>query len=147
MVRLATAALVLCACTAYAQAPARTIEISVGDNMKYGVTEITAKPGEPLHVVIKSTATLPKMAMAHNFVLLQQGTDAAKFVNAGATSRDTDFIAPSMKGRVIAATPMAGPGETVDVTFNAPTKPGVYQYLCTFTGHYTVGMKGTLTVK
>src|SRR5687767_11806825 len=35
--------------------PARTITIGVDDSMKYTVTAITAKPGETLRVVIKST--------------------------------------------------------------------------------------------
>jgi plastocyanin len=42
---------------------------------------------------------------------------------------------------------MAGPGETVQVTFTAPSKPGKYPYLCTFSGHYQAGMKGVLIVK
>ena len=148
MSRLTAAALLFTAFAASprAQAP-RTIEITVGDNMKYSVTEITATPGEPLHVVLKSNGQMPKTAMAHNFVLLQQGTDAAKFVQAGAGARETDFIAMWERDKVIASTPLVGPGDTVDVTFKAPSKPGTYQYICTFTGHYTLGMKGTLTVK
>ncbi len=148
MSRLTVAALLCSALGASlpAQTP-RTIEITVGDNMKFSVTEITATPGEPLHVVIKSNGQMPKTAMSHDFVLLQQGTDAAKFVQAGAGARETDFIAMWERDKVIASTKMVGPGETADVTFNAPSKPGAYQYLCTFTGHYTLGMKGTLTVK
>jgi hypothetical protein len=38
-------------------------------------------------------------------------------LTAGATHRTTDFIAPETKSQVLAATPFAGPGETVDVTF------------------------------
>ena len=148
MIRFATLAFVCSlAAVPHQAAAARTVEITVGDNMKYSVTAFTAKPGEPLHVVIKSTGAMPKIAMAHNFVLLQPGTDPMKFLQAGAGLRDTDFIAPAMKDKVIASTSLAGPGETVEVTFDAPKKPGSYTYLCTFTGHYALGMKGTLTVK
>ena len=128
-------------------APARTITIGVDDTMKYSVTAITAKPGETLRVVVKSTSTLPKLAMSHNFVLLAPGTNAAAFVKAGANSRDTDYIAVAEKAKVLAMTALAGPAETVEVTFKVPSAAGTYEFICTFPGHYTLGMKGTLTVK
>jgi azurin len=126
---------------------ARTVELTGGDDMKFDVTSIQAKPGERLHVVLKSTGTAPKIAMAHNFVLLKEGTSPVEFNNAAMTARETDFIPPAMKDKIIAHTALAGPGETVDVTFTAPTKPGTYDYLCSFPGHYQVGMKGQLIVK
>ena len=52
-----------------------------------------------------------------------------------------------MKDAVIAKTPFAGPGETVQVFFTAPSKPGRYPFVCTFSGHFQAGMKGTLIVK
>ncbi len=125
----------------------RTVEIVGTDDMKFSVTTITAKPGEQLRVRLISKGTMPKVAMAHNFVLLQKGASPVKFVTAGATARATDFIPPDMKNQVIAATALAGPGETVDVTFKVPTAPGEYPYLCTFPGHFQAGMRGTLTVK
>jgi azurin len=145
--RLLTALFVLLVAAAHPFAQERTITIGVGDSMKFSVTSITAAPGEKLKVVLKSTGTMPKMAMAHNFVLLQLGTKPDAFVKAGAGDRATDFIAPEQKGNVIAATAMVGPGETAEVTFTVPDKKGVYTFLCTFTGHYLLGMKGTLTVK
>jgi azurin len=125
----------------------RTVALTGGDNMKFDVTSIEAKPGERLHVVLKSTGTAPKVAMAHNFVLLKEDASPVEFVNAAMTARDTDFIPASMKDQIIANTALAGPGETVDVSFTAPTTPGTYTYLCSFPGHYQVGMKGELIVK
>jgi azurin len=130
-----------------AGAAGRTVEITGGDDMKFSVTSITAKPGETLHVVLKSVGTVPKIAMAHNFVLLNAGVDPAKFSQEAMTARDTDYVPAARKADIIAATKLAGPGETVEVTFKAPTKPGVYPYLCTFPGHYAAGMRGELTVK
>jgi azurin len=130
-----------------AGAAGRTIEITGGDDMKFSVTSITAKPGETIHVVLKSVGTVPKMAMAHNFVALNAGVDAAKFSQDAMTARDTDYVPAARKADVLAATKMAGPGETVEVTFKAPAKPGVYPYLCTFPGHFAAGMRGELTVK
>ena len=125
----------------------RTVEIVGTEQMKYDVTTITAKRGEQIRIRLTAKGTMPKIAMAHNFVLLKLGTDAAAFVNAGMSARATDFIAPDKKTQVIANTPLAGNGESVEVTFKVPTAPGSYPYVCTFTGHFAAGMKGTLVVK
>ena len=127
--------------------PVRTIQIVGTDDMKYSVTTITAKPGETIQVRLTSKGKIPKVAMAHNFVLLKIGTNIDKLLADGAPHRATDFIAPASMSAVIAKTTMAGPGETVQVTFKVPEKPGRYPYLCTFSGHYQAGMKGTLVVK
>jgi azurin len=125
----------------------RTIEISASDAMKYDVTTIAAKPGEKLHVVLKAVGSMPKIAMAHNFVLLKSGVTPTEVSNAAFNARATDFIPAEMKDKILAHTGLAGGGETVDVTFTAPAKPGNYDYLCTFPGHFSQGMKGVLTVK
>jgi len=127
--------------------PPRTIQIVGTDDMKYSVTTITAKRGETLQIRLTSKGVMPKVAMAHNFVLLKIGTDILKLLQEGAPHRGTDFIAPASMSSVIAKTTLAGAGETVQVTFKAPAKPGQYPFICTFAGHYQAGMKGTLIVK
>jgi azurin len=124
----------------------RTVEIIGTDDMKFSVQTIAAKPGEQIRVRLMVKGGMPKIAMAHNFVLLAKAADTLKFVNAAALARTTDFIPPEMKAQVLAATTLAGAGETVEVTFKAPTAPGEYTYLCTFPGHFQ-SMRGTLTVK
>ena len=127
--------------------PVRTINLVGSDDMKFNVTTLTARPGEQVQVRLTSKGTMPKIVMAHNFVLLRLGTNVDKFVADGAPHRATDFIAPASLSSVIAKTALAGPGETVQVSFTAPAKPGQYPFLCTFAGHYQAGMKGTLIVK
>ena len=134
------------AAAAQAQAP-RVIAMTGTDAMKFSVTTIEAKPGEKLTVKLTGQGAIPKVAMAHNFVLLAAKTDANAFVTAAAPARATDFIPPDKKAQVLAATKLAGNGETVEVTFEAPKQPGVYEFICSFPGHYAAGMKGTLTVK
>lgn len=126
---------------------ARVIEIVGTDDMKYSVNTINAKRGEQLTVRLVSKGTLPKIAMAHNFVLLKLGTSQIKFAEAAAQARPTDFIPPDMKNQVIAHTGLAGPGETVEVTLKVPNAAGSYPYLCTFPGHFAAGMRGNLIVK
>jgi azurin len=100
-----------------------------------------------MHVVLRGAGSAPKIVMAHNFVLLKAGVKPEDFVNAAMDARATDFIPPAMQDEVIVAKGLVGPGESVDVTFTAPMKPGTYTYLCSFPGHYMVGMKGELVVK
>jgi azurin len=125
----------------------RTIDIVGTDDMKFSVTTIEAKPGEQIRVRLMAKGGMPKIAMAHNFVLLAKEANTLKFVNASAMARATDFIPPEMKKDVIAATALAGAGETVEVTFKVPAAAGTYTYLCSFPGHFQAGMAGKLIVK
>jgi azurin len=129
-----------------AQAP-RVVEIEGTDMMKFSVTSITARPGEQLTVRLRVVGKMPKMAMAHNFVLLTASADATAFANAAAMAGATGYIPAARKGDVLANTAMAGAGETVEVTFKAPATAGTYTVLCSFPGHFAAGMRGTLVVK
>ena len=125
----------------------RTIEIIGTEDMKFSVPTITAKPGEQLRVRLTAKGAMPKIAMAHNFVLLNKTAKVVDFVTAAMNARATDFIPADKKADVIAHTGLAGAGETVEVTFKVPAAAGDYTYLCSFPGHYMVGMKGELVVK
>jgi len=125
----------------------RTIEMTGNDRMKFSVTEINAEPGEKIRIVLTTVSKMPKMAMAHNVVVLEEDTDVEAFANASAMARDNDYIAPDMEDQIIAATTMAGGGETVEITFTVPQDAGSYSYICSFPGHFFGGMKGTLNVK
>jgi len=85
--------------------------------------------------------------MAHNFVLLKAGVAPADVSNAAFNARATDFIPADKADKILAHTALAGGGETVEVSFTAPAKPGSYDYLCTFPGHFAAGMTGKLVVK
>ncbi len=126
---------------------ARTVTLTGTDAFRYEPSTITARPGEQLHVVLKAVSQLPKIAMAHNFVMLKPGSDINAFVTASAQAKDHDYVAPSEQSKVLVATKLAGNGETVDTTFAAPSRAGSYTFFCSFPGHYLAGMKGTLVVK
>ena len=127
-------------------APApRVVEITANDMMKYSVTAIAATAGETLKVVLTNLGTLPKEAMGHNWVLLKAGTDVNAFAMAGVAAKDTNYIAPAQKDKVIASIGVLGPKQSGDTTFPAPAA-GEYTFICTFPGHFML-MKGTLTVK
>lgn len=133
--------------TADPNLPEKKVEIVGNDMMKFDVTTIEAKPNQKITVTLKNVGTMPKLSMGHNFVVLDKDMDPQKFVDASAVHMASEFIAPEYKGKVIASTKLLGPGESDTISFPAPSAAGTYVYLCTFPGHYTIGMKGTLTVQ
>lgn len=126
---------------------AKVIELKGLNSMEYDKVNITAKPGQKITIRLTTVSDFKPMAMSHNFVLLKQTADIKALVEASIKYSENEYIAPEFKDQIIAYTAMAGGGETVEVTFTAPTKPSKYMYICTFPGHFLAGMKGTLTVK
>jgi|SRR5699024_8784945 len=125
----------------------KVVEITGTNSMKFSVKQITVSPGEQVTIKLTTKSTLPAMAMSHNWVLLKQSADPQAFTMAGASHKDTEYIDPSKADMVLAKTALAAGGETVTVTFTAPSTPGDYTYVCTFPGHFVSGMKGVLTVQ
>jgi azurin len=125
----------------------RVVEITGNDLMKFSITEIRATPGEALSVTLVNIGTMPKFSMGHNWVLLRDAKQADTFVTEAASAPTTDYIPASRQGDIYAATKLLGPKESDTVTFYAPKQPGRYLFLCSFPGHYQVGMKGELIVE
>jgi azurin len=120
-----------------------TVEIeiaSVGETMAFDKTKLTVPAGSDVHVVFKNNGA--SAAMTHNWVLVKVGTEA-KVAAAGLEKGPAGGYFAQTED-VLAATPLAKPKETTEITFKAPP-PGKYPYICTFPGHYMM-MKGELTV-
>ncbi len=123
----------------------RAIELTADDTMKFNLTEIRAKPGEPLRLTLKNKGQMPKQVMGHNWVLLKPMSESD--VNAfgmKASSVAPDYL-PGDRSSVVAHTKLIGGGESDTIEFNAPSAPGEYPFLCTFPGHFAI-MKGKLIV-
>ena len=115
----------------------------VGNTMAFEQTEFTVKAGTDVTLTFENTAT--SAAMEHNVVLLADNAAATiDRVGQAAMSAAANAYVPEDEA-VLAATDLAKPGETVTLTFTAPSEPGEYAYICTFPGHYTM-MQGTLRV-
>jgi azurin len=130
-----------------AQGATTSIEISGNDSMKFNVTSFTVKPSEVVHVSLSNVGTLPKSVMGHNWILLKAGKDGVAYAAAAANAKDEDYAPKALAADVIASIGLLGARQNGDVTFTAPTVPGKYVYLCSFPGHFQVGMRGVMTVK
>lgn len=120
----------------------RTVQIVVGDNMRFTPAVIHAHPSERIHVAMTNGA---RTGVQHNFVLLKKGTSPKSLLQRTAAGHEPDVAAAGPN--VIAATPLTPRGETREVTFQAPAEPGDYVFVCTQEGHYALGMHGELIVK
>lgn len=124
--------------------PALDITISpVGNTLKFDKSEFTVAPGQTVHLVFNNTAD--NMAMSHNVVVVRAESVINPIGQAAMVASDTDYIPVNMNSDIIAHTSMSAPGETVEVTFTAPSTPGDYPYICTFPGHY-LSMTGVMRV-
>jgi azurin len=121
----------------------------VGDQsgQEYILEQIIASPGEELRIILHTRSELPGTAMSHNLAILELGTDVDAFVNASMVAADNEYIAPDMEGQVLITTEMLAGGESDTIQFTVPDETGVYDFVCTFPGHFATGMYGELLVE
>ncbi len=135
------------ACSRAPQGPPKIIEITADDQMKFSLTEFEVAPGQKVTVTLKNVGTSPKISMGHNFVVLNKSVNWKNFVEEASTAAGQEYVPASLAKDVIGHTKLLGPGESDTVTFTAPYVPGPYDFVCSFPGHATQGMKGIMTVK
>lgn len=130
-------------------AGSETVQVMIqgNDQMKYDVTSIQAAPGQRIQLTLRNVGTMPKVSMGHNLVVLDGQIPPEQFIEASQTQMANNYVAPELREHVIASTKLLGPGEFDTITFNAPKQAGDYPFVCSFPGHYAIGMKGVLSVK
>ena len=124
------------------------ITITGNDSMQFDTKEFTVKAGQKVELTFKNVGKLPKLAMGHNLVILKEGVSPLKFGQKimGLGASPTNPLPKESLDEVIAATKLLGPGESDKITFTAPSKPGLHQFLCSFPGHYAI-MRGVMVVE
>jgi putative heme-binding domain-containing protein len=113
------------------------------EQMKYDRTEFTVEAGMKIRVVFSNPDS-----MDHNMIFVEPG--AAPEVAVAAMRMETtgegvekQWIPESKK--IIIASNLLSRGETQVMEFAAPTDPGLYDYICTFPGHWQL-MRGIMIV-
>lgn len=126
---------------------AREIVIEGNDQMQFDINSFDVEAGERIRLTLKNVGTMPKFSMGHNVVILQRGADGAAFVEAAMNAAANDYIPQGSENQIIAHTALLGGGEEDSITFTAPQTTGEYPYVCSFPGHYQIGMHGVMNVR
>jgi azurin len=129
----------------YPAAASNVLVVTGDDQMQFNTTELRAEAGKPITLTLKHIGKIPKQAMGHNVVILQEGTNEADFAVKAAAAQETDYIPASEKASIIAHTKLLGGGEQDTIEFTIDKK-GTYNFLCSFPGHFAM-MKGVLIVE
>jgi len=112
-----------------------TIELQANENMRFDKEMFKIKTGKKIRLIFKNTGARSNTAMAHNVVILKNGTDIADFADAVHNAKDEQYTPSSVESLMIAHTKLVGGGESDEVDFTI-SQPGVYDYICSFPGHW-----------
>ena len=107
---------------------------TVTDQMLFDKDRIAAQAGKPVEVVFENGDIMP-----HNFVVAVPGSLEAVGLLGESTSTDPGALARNYvpaSDRILVASRLLAPRESQKIAFDAPTKPGVYPYVCTYPGHW-----------
>jgi len=112
-----------------------TIALQAGENMRFDKEMFKIKTGKKIRLIFKNTGAASNTAMAHNVVILKKGTDIADFADAVHNAKEEQYAPSSVDPLMIAHTKLVGGGESDEVDFTI-SQPGVYDYICSFPGHW-----------
>jgi len=113
----------------------RVIRIgTVFERMAFDKDVLVVQAGKPVEFVLENTDLMP-----HNFVVLKPGSLEEVGLLAEATAQQPSaaqrhFVPQSDK--VLLASRLLQPRDVQKLSFQAPTAPGVYPYVCTYPGHW-----------
>ena len=122
----------------------RVIRIgTLPERMSYDKEVIVVQAGKTVEIIFENIDLMP-----HNLVFAKPGSmeELGKIAEATATDPDAQlrhFVPKSDK--VLLASKLLQPREIQKLSFVAPTKAGVYPYVCTYPGHW-MRMHGALYV-
>jgi plastocyanin len=120
------------------------IKMSVKPGLKFSLEKFTVKPGSRVKIIFKNN----DHEMSHNIIICKPGKNVTKEVGEAALQLADKGIAmhyvPKHKS-ILYSWVMVEAGKTKEFAFTAPKKKGVYPYVCTLPGHYTL-MKGVMHV-
>ncbi|MEO6245313.1 MAG: plastocyanin/azurin family copper-binding protein [Opitutaceae bacterium] len=120
----------------------KQILLGTQPGLKFDTTLLTVKAGARVRLIFRNTDD-----MLHNFVLTQPGRGQAigeASMALGIEGAAKHYVPDSPD--VIVHTQLTLPETSDTIFFTAPTKPGDYDYVCTFPGHSQL-MKGILRVE
>ena len=132
-----------------AQGPPFEVEASLkvgilGEQMRFDTEALRVKAGANVELILNNNDKLPLM---HNLLLVKPGKRMEvvnEAIALGADGMVKNYVPNN--ANVLASTPLVQIGSSYTLYFQAPEKPGKYEYVCTYPGH-GLTMWGTLTVE
>lgn len=124
--------------------PTASLELEAGKNLTFSTRSMTVKAGESVKLTFANPDVVP-----HNWVLIRPRTLPVVGDLANKLIADPEAVLRHYVPKtddVLAYTDIVPPGESCLIFFIAPKEKGIYQYLCTFPGHWMV-MNGELVVE
>ena len=116
----------------------------ISGQMKFTQTTISAHPGQRVEITLNNTDDMP-----HNIVIFRRGTIAEYekelFGSLNEPNAQLRGFVPDSPN-VLVASRLLNAGESTVVTFDAPTEPGEYPFVCSFPGHWAT-MRGVLRIE
>jgi azurin len=117
---------------------------TVHEQMRYDTPRIVVEPGKPLEVIFENLDAMP-----HNIVFVTPGAresvaTAAQTMSPTKLDKKGRAYVPA-SDKILEASQIIEPGQKQTLKFNAPEKPGEYEYVCTFPGHWMI-MWGKMVV-
>lgn len=123
--------------------PDVAITVGTKPGLKFDITEIKVKAGARVALTFNNNDD-----MLHNFVITTPGgaiDQVGKMaLEMGVKGPELDWV--PLSDQVLFHTGLLQPETRETIYFEAPTKAGVYSFVCTFPGHYLV-MRGNLIVE
>jgi uncharacterized cupredoxin-like copper-binding protein len=110
---------------------------TTGSNLSFSPTQLTLKEGMTVRVRYENAGSLP-----HNIVLLRNRSQIDAIGIAALDAAATEYVPTGYEDEILAASPLAAPGETVEFTFTVPPG-GDYPFICTYPGHFRA-MQGVI---
>lgn len=123
----------------------KVIEITGNDRMQFSIREFEVRAGQPVRIELTNVGSLPKAAMGHNLVILNEGVELVDFAIAATAAAGNDYIPTDRREDILAHTELLGPDETDVIEFTAPDEPGTRKFLCSFPAHFAT-MQGIMTI-
>jgi putative heme-binding domain-containing protein len=104
------------------------------ERMSYDQDVVALQAGKPVEFVLQNSDLMP-----HNFVIAQPGSLEEVGLLSEAQAQQPEFAARHyvpQSPKILAAAGLMQPRESERLSFNAPTRAGVYPFVCTYPGHW-----------
>jgi azurin len=112
-----------------------SVQLKANENMRYDKELFRVRAGKKISLIFKNTGAKSAASMTHNVVILKNGVDIADFADIAHNAKTEQYVPSSLDSLIIAHTRLVSGGDSDQVEFIIP-KPGVYDFICSFPGHW-----------